>query len=557
MALSQTPLSGRYPFVSVQELSQRLARVAHLFPKSVHQSAYLLTQDGQGSYGMDQAALFQAVEKQGANVHSLAAWVCQTNGEGVWVRVRFAGEGQTKARFLIATQDVLLGSRLRGVLLGESTRGIAAREAEIRVPISSSAEDRASTHWREVPPTATARTYAQATLRIADGFYFPPQLSFEALAALTEQLSAQYLKGASFYLQLETSDGDFYRDLEPQELRYFFHRRREKLWLLYLEANAADGQSLYIRFWFHPLLSGPNALVYLTSHQAEEMLGTIHDHLSISAPLPPQALSLHQSYQIPEDQFHLPALIDFLNQQARTYLHGIPAIAFMGTHTGLSYTGLSMYQLRQLYPLHAAAVGVLSLGVNRIVTGQSISLMFQFDPQGGNIRVHLSMMWGEEAIHRGFRNALENHFGVSPELISGQVQVETTGIPQRGMVSLPSDRGLAEKIWHEIREVGRVRGISYTSLRPAEAHKAWEEMLVGLLHADHWILDLSDRHPERWFYLGVARSLGKQVILLIQEPELPPPAYLSYPCIRYTLDESGKILLQKALNQVLDQFIEN
>ncbi|MEM7654500.1 MAG: hypothetical protein AAF399_00095, partial [Bacteroidota bacterium] len=530
MALSHLPLSGNYPYHSIEQLLERLHQASSLFPTFVHQSAYLLTREGPGAYGMNPDELAMKMKQAGEAVQQVACWVCQSNGEGIWVRLNLVDPLHPEGRFLISTNDPGLGRRLRAVLLNEPELATPQRLEEANASAQGSNFSQGPA-WEVQFSEPTKTSYHQPTIRLSDGFHFSPQMEFEDLVKLTDELSQRYLGGALFYLKLETSDGDYYHDLSPHELRYFFERRREKLWLLHLESESTDGQSVYFRFWFHPLLFSPNALVYITSYQADEILTSLHQAISIAPPSPTEPLSFHHTYEVDRTAFQIFPVSQFIWELSRKALYGIPPVVFMGARDGLSYTGLSLYQLRQLYPTYESKVSVLSFGINRLVTGQSISLMAEFIPDSTQVRIHLSMMWGDETIHQQVRQQVEKFLGVSSG-ITAPTPVSEAGPLIEGIVSLPWERAWSEDVWHALEVLGEERAIQFQALVPSEPHKAWEEMLKGLMKADHWIVEVTDPQPERWFHLGIARSLGKKVILLIKEPHLPPPEYLAFPCVR-------------------------
>ncbi|MDX2248550.1 MAG: hypothetical protein SF052_17325 [Bacteroidia bacterium] len=238
-------------------------------------------------------------------------------------------------------------------------------------------------------------TYARPTLSLTDGFYFNTHTAPETLVMLLNRLSETFLNKAWFRMQLETTDGDFHLNLDPAELKFMYKYRRDTLFMLYMDAITSDGQWVNIRLSFHPLEQGPNGEAEITSHQAEDILQMIHDHIGIPPHEKIIPAALVQRFPFDPESFSVELLTDVFEEISRNYLHRIPPVAFLSVPGGVSYTGLSFYQLGKKFSLYEGRVAILSAGITKVVTGQTLSLMFEFCPHETQPVGTLNMIWGD------------------------------------------------------------------------------------------------------------------------------------------------------------------
>lgn len=231
------------------------------------------------------------------------------------------------------------------------------------------------------------------------------------LVMLLNRLSHTYLNKAWFRMQLETTDGDYHFSLDPQELKFMYQYRRDKLLMLYIDASTLDGQWVNMRLSFHPLAQGPNGEVEITSHQADDLLQMVHDHIGIRPEERIIPEKMTEQFAFDPETFSIETLTSLFEEISRNFLHRIPPVAFLSTLDSSSYTGLSTYQLERIFPSHEGQVAILSEGITKVVTGQTLSLMFEFCPYDKDPVATLSMNWGDtrkhEAVWHLIRQRLE------------------------------------------------------------------------------------------------------------------------------------------------------
>jgi hypothetical protein len=247
-------------------------------------------------------------------------------------------------------------------------------------------------------------SYARPVFHLADTFYFDKQISIDQLFHFLEQLSVRYLNDRPFHAQLETTDGDYYFNIDSQELTYMFRSRRHALFTLFLDASTPDGQWIDFQLSFHPLHKGPNGEIALCSDRPDGILSLVRESIAVSAEsmLVP---AMQWQFTIDDAAFSLEATIRLANEISMDYLLRIPPVIFLATRAGNNYTGLSLYQLARIYQRHQDEVKVLSIGITRALTGQMMSLMFQFG-EADLVTCSLSMNWGEMLVQEQIRNLI-------------------------------------------------------------------------------------------------------------------------------------------------------
>lgn len=250
-----------------------------------------------------------------------------------------------------------------------------------------------------MPMRSSGFTYSKPTFSLSDYFFFDTHVAPDTIVMLLNRLSHTYLNKAWFRMQLETTDGDYHFSLDPQELRFMYQYRRDKLLMLYVDASTLDGQWVAMRLSYHPLIQGPNGEVEITSHQADDILQMIYDHIGIQPEkriIPPK---MTERFEFDPENFSIEVISSLFEEISRNFLHRIPPVAFLSTRDGFSYTGLSTYQLEKIFPNHQGQVAILSQGITKIVTGQTLSLMFEFCPHDKPPVATLSINWGDTRKH--------------------------------------------------------------------------------------------------------------------------------------------------------------
>ncbi|MEZ4825933.1 MAG: hypothetical protein R3C61_06515 [Bacteroidia bacterium] len=254
-------------------------------------------------------------------------------------------------------------------------------------------------HYPFLPHRSNGFTYSKPTFSLTDYFFFDTHSAPDTLLMLVNRLSHTFLNDAFFRMQLETTDGDFHFNLDPGELKFMFHHRRDTLLMLYLDAATTDGQWISMRLSYHPLATGPNGETEITSHQADDILEMIHTLVGIEPEKRNIPARMTERFAFEPETFSCELLTGLFEEISRDYLHKIPPVAFFSTTDGSSYTGLSSYQLERILPIHKDEVAIISMGITKLITAQTLSLMFEFCPHEKVPTATLCINWGDTRKH--------------------------------------------------------------------------------------------------------------------------------------------------------------
>ncbi|RMG71356.1 MAG: hypothetical protein D6722_07020 [Bacteroidetes bacterium] len=533
MYASGSPHYGRFGFPGLAALIDRLQAVASRFVDGKAFTAYLATTQGT-YYGLTLPEALDTYGPLAAGVTSFSAAVSHPNGRVVRVHVCFhPGSLGPQGQFILAGASPRVLQAMAATLRGEApSKVLLSPTPPPQVPPQELY--RPPRQARSLTPPRP-RHYDRPTLTLSDCFFFDPETSPDQLIDLINVLSERFLHRQPFHIRLETTDGDYHLHLDRAALHFMFHQRRDKLLMLYMDAATLDGQWVNLRFSYHPLSGGPNAEVDLTSHLADDILSLIQSRIGCAPPLSLLPERLHAGFTFDPAAFDLGLVMGVVHRLSRHHLQRIPPVAFLSTRSGASYTGLSLYQLGHLFPRHRHELAILSFGITQIGTGQTFSLMFAFAEGNTAAEGTLSVMWGDASIHEALRADLWQHLPLAPR------QPLTRPHPRlhSGLVSLPWEAPWAADLWDELRRMLQAEDIEALTARALHAHQRWDSTMVALTSADFLLADLSFKHPEVLYQLGIAQAQGLPVLLLAQDRHVIPAEFRDMPQLRYELSPAG------------------
>lgn len=558
MSAKNFPLYGRFDFESMDELITRLIRISENHLEGTPFMAYLVTRENQKYYGLTYDELVGWYHQLMEGISSISISASTASGKVIRVNIRFyATSATTNAQFIISTGSQQTNQKIKSLLKGGGvveTLQEAIPEPVTNEPAPSNLppvkiRPKPSLHYPEF-------TYTQPTITVTDYFYFDPNTAPDTIVMLLNRLSETFMNGAYFHMRLETTDGDYHMNMDRLALRYMFHQRRDTMLMLYMDAATLSGQWINLRLSYHPLASGPNGEVDITSGQTDEILSMIQDTIGIDQP--PSALPerLNETFQFDERWFSIDGLIKVFNEISRSYLHRIPPVAFLSTFEGHSYTGLSFYQLKKVYERHEGVIEVLSVGITKIMTGQTLSLMLQFTTNDDSPYGSLSMMWGNKDKHEAVRELIWDKMELM-EYVAGR-KIEDSlfsgiSVPRKStcMVALPWEASWADNTWRYIQKSLSAVGMEAVDVRSTYAHKHWENTMTAITSASTVIAELTFRHPDVLYKMGIAQAMGKQVIILVQDTSVIPEEFKKFPAILYEYSEQGLALMAEELEYLL------
>ena len=557
------PVYGRFEFDSVHTMIARLQLVSDHVMNRIPFKSYLATQDGQKLYGLTYQELEAHFADFQPNIVAVSSSVSNASGKVVRVNVRLnSSPKKPKGQFIISTGSQIQNQVVRDMLLGVWDHDTSRLSSEL-----FGKEEEEKENPVIIPPTQARPkpsllypefTYSKPTITTTDYFYFDTNTAPDTIMMLLNRLSNTFLGGAFFHMRLETTDGDYHLNMDRHELRFMYQYRRDKLLMLYMDAATLDGQWINLRLSFHPLAPGPNGEVDITSHQADEMLQLIYD--TVGGQPPPSSIPdrLNESFHFNPAEFSLETLIATFNEISRSYLHRIPPVAFLSTINGDNFTGLSFYQLEKVFPRHQGYIDVLSVGITKIMTGQTLSLMFQFQPENHAPCGTLSMMWGDVRKHDAVRTTTFTSLSLSDEPVNFQPQTpvpakKTAQKNRTCLISMPGETYWSEALWDYLSRSVKKAGFSPLNAKSIYAHKVWEDTMSAITASDILIADLTYKHPDVLYKLGIAQTLGKKVIIIAQDDKVIPTEFTETPVILYENSRIGFELLAEELELLLEE----
>ncbi len=414
MTSSPKSLYGRFVFPSLEVLLERLGQISStLFGHSFF-NTYLTTQEGEIMYGLTYEELLSTFREKRESIKTLAATSSTPDGKVVRVSVRFDPNFQQgRGNYVIASGGNAQNRAIRDMILGDWVPGHPVpthieSEKSIHKWDSQEKEVQADMDWAH---DYSGFDHSRPTFNLADTFHFDKNIPIEHLLAFIEQLSIRYLNDTPFHAQLETTDGDYYFSIDSQELRYMFRNRRHALFTLFLDVSTNDGQWIDLMLSFHPLHTGPNGEISLSSLEPDGILSLVQEFLSVP-PHTAHVPALKAQFTLESETFSVDTIVRLVHDISMDYLLKIPPVAFLSTQQGDNYTGLSLYQLERVANHHSEQLDVLSVGITRSLTGQTMSLMIQ-EEQPGILTGNLSMNWGDATIQEEVKSLIYKRIGLA------------------------------------------------------------------------------------------------------------------------------------------------
>ncbi|MEZ4771915.1 MAG: hypothetical protein R3D00_01955 [Bacteroidia bacterium] len=596
MAASQLPLYGRFIFPTVEIFVQRLKDVSSSFMDGSPFNAYMTTYEGSSFYGLDFWELETTYKSTEETIRSIAASCSGQDGKSVSVNVRFTrnsspGEGQ----FVIVAGTKYRNNLISKILQGEYTpptdeeieKQILLEELIRDLRINAKSKEREIQAKEAVQKAYSVPKIEQTTLpdtpansknftTLRDSFFLDQDVSVSVLLQMLEDISVRFLTRAPFNIRVITMDGESYSDIGMKGLRRFFEMRRRVLKRVYMDAATTEGELVDILLVLDPD-QRPSIKAEITTGTNREIRELIRQTLlftqDFTAPIA-RASMVHEMFRFSQKEFSLDKVIRLIAGISAKYLQKEAPTAFLSTLQGETYPALSLRQLKTVYSQHQPNVSFLLFGMNQAVTGQTFSLMFQFQSPAHEPYGSLSMMWGEHETHQIVRALIWEQLNLStyrPEEEKPILSPEKTK-PSRPhelvvrpvfknldfklkvrtcLVAMPLEAYWSEALWGHLSDT--LKSLGYDSIR-ADAlfsENELEDTWTRLNEVDLIIADLTYKHPDVFYKTGIAHTLGKHVIIISQHARDVPKDFLRFPTIIYDNNIAGLEILSDQLNAIV------
>jgi hypothetical protein len=401
------PLYGRFIFgtqIPLKQLIGRLEVISKSYLNDAPFHAYVTTQGGETFYGLTHDELLSHYEDHEGEIKTISTAVTTPDIRVMRVHIHFDPQNKGRGQFVIAIGDAFENKVIKAVLLGQKPPERPGKK--ITGSLDQIGAQPLVPKLTFTPPT---NAFRKSFVTMNDHFFFSRKISIYELLALLDELSDKYMDYRSFHAQLETSDGDYYFDIQREEMRYMFNQRRHTLMALFLYISNREGHWIDLMLSFHPLEQGTNGEVEIHAPGTivDEINSLIWDRLSVEPSNDAMAVRL---LKMPFDQkaFSMPSFSAFFKRLVHLYLFQVPPVATVYNHRNQAYTGLSFYQLEKMYKERRDEVSQVTIDVTQVVTGQNCQLILDFGSE--NPFAQLNLMLGDEDLHQKVQKQVSAFF---------------------------------------------------------------------------------------------------------------------------------------------------
>ncbi len=391
------PLYGRFLFgtqIPLQLLISRLEEISKSYLNQAPFHAYLTTQSGETFYGLTHAELLSHYERHQGEIKTISTAVTTPDIRVMRVHIHFDPQNKGRGQFVIAIGDAHENAVIKAVLLGLKIPERPGRKVGL-----TTEQIGAQPLVPKLTFTPPINAFRKSYVTLNDHFFYSRKISIYELLALLDELSDKYMDYRSFHAQLETTDGDYYFDIQREEMRYMFNQRRHTLMALFLYASNREGHWIDLMLSFHPLEQGTNGEVEIHAPGTivDEINSLIWDRLSVE---PSDDAMAVRMLKIPFEKsaFSMEAFAAFFKRLVHLYLFQVPPVATIYTMKNQAYTGLSFYQLEKIFKEKPLEIRQVTVDVTQVVTGQNCQLSLDFLDE--KPFAQLNLMLGDEELHQ-------------------------------------------------------------------------------------------------------------------------------------------------------------
>jgi hypothetical protein len=438
-------------------------------------------------------------------------------------------------------------------------------------------------------------------------FRFGDQLTIETLIERLMQIAGTFLDGSPFSSYLTTQDGQSFYGLSYEEVRELFTAHSGKLKSLSTSSSTQYGKGVSINLHFEsngvrargqfviatgslslneqieemiygvwtprpepkeapPVSAAPQPLfkepekkrlprASAAQNQTSDALDSIDislDRPQVSFPAdaaPVQVSSFREPFfferEIPAKK--LEKLLELISQK---YLAGAPFSVNLTTMEGEPHVDIGMEGLNRFISLRRNQIQVVSLDASTI-DGElvDIKLIFKEGIQGPNAEIDIFSSHTEEIKILIQERLAWKPAPDAPQLVATPTFKKRTFTfnEKQCLVAMPLEAYWSDPLWETMQLILEEAGMetlrAEALFNPNTMEKAWQSINESAL----LVADLTYKHPDVFFKIGIALTLGKQVLLLSQHDRDIPPDFQRLPHIVYDNNIEGLQKLRKEM----------
>lgn len=583
------PLYGRFTFPPIEEFVRRTQLVANRYMGESEFTAYLTTFKRESFYGLEYGELRDTYASYKHRIRTMASSCSGPNGQSVNINVRFPEKGGPgEGQYVIVTTSRYENDQISKMLLGtwieksqeelQRDQGIGELLRELIEFKEREEEAKKEQEAREIANKIRLANQEKKQVArrkittIRDKFHFNDDITAEEIAELLQKLSDEYLDRAPFNIRLITTDGQSYSNIGLTGLLRFFKKRRNLVLKLFMDAATPQGELVDIMLAFGSMARHLNAEVEITATRTKEMQAEIRASLEQARTFtaPGNHAMVHEMFRFDQATFSLDRVAKLVAAISAKYLQKEPPTAFLSTLRGETYPSLDLRQVRTVFQQHKGQVSFLLFGVNHSLTGRTFSLMFQFEAPGHKPYGSLSMMWGDDQTHKMIRAVIWEQLQLRVyKAASKQTEAEVQPAPvapkqeiapvfsgknfqvnqASALIAMPMEAYWSETLWVHIQQV--LKSIGWDSIRskPLYSKEVLEDNWSNLNEVELIIADLTYKHPDVFYKVGIAHTLGKKVILITQHARDLPGDFRRFPHVVYDNNIHG---LQRLADRIIE-----
>lgn len=441
-------------------------------------------------------------------------------------------------------------------------------------------------------------------------FRFGDQLTIQPLIDRLQQIASKFLDGSPFSSYLTTQEGQSFYGLEYHEVQELFVTHTGKLKSLSTSSSTQHGKGVSINLHFET--NGVRArgqFVIATGNlslneQIEEMIYGVwtprpEPKETPAAEVPPapkpekklppakppvaktenksldsiditldgyQPVLIDETAPVQVSSFREPFFFDreisakklgkLLTQISQKYMSGAPFSVNLTTMDGEPHVDIGLEGLLRFVSLRRNHIQVVSLDVSTI-DGElvDLKLIFKEGISGPNAVVDIF-----SSHTPAIKALIQERLAWQPVPTSPQVVIVPT-FKRRGfevnekqcLISMPLEAYWSDPMWETLQSVLQEAGFecirAEALFSPNTVENSWQEInSCGLL-----IADLTYKHPDVFFKMGIALTLGKRLLLLSQHDRDIPHDFQQFPHLIYDNNQEGLLKLRSSILKTIKE----
>lgn len=567
-----SPIFGSIRFSDVfsfHDLIERLEQVAAHFFHQTPISAYLTLRDGTRHYGLSKEELLHVYGEKEGEIRLVVFSLQAKAGGGVRVEANL-GDVRTRAeaRYFIASPYLGVNQDIREILKGtwEPREIDPEAQAQLGSLVQGVLQNKQASrekNWSD--PIPEARIPEQIT----ESFRVDPQVPASQLMEMLEEISVVYMEGAPFVFQLSTVDRDFWVDVPEKQVLSELRFNRRSVHTLYAESmlggeeGESEGVGLTLRF--QGVGEKPNVQVKIFAHRGEEIFHHIFTTLGSPEKQIARNVPFQRRFSFDRETFSPENLARAILTIKDEYFKGKTPVIDLFPADGEPWGRLSTGEWVEAYQSCYPDIRYVKVTLEDRKRGHHFFLDFHWEGEEageGMLKVDLDHPEKHQTIHQflwerlgltyGKKKAADPGEEGAMELFPVFKQREFASKGKACLIFMPLEAYWSDSVWGSLQAVlepagftGFTRGLPLTD--PASLEQNW----AALHEAELILVDLTYRHPEVFYYLGLIHTVGATCIMLSQHDRDLPPAFQAFPAIVYDNSFEGLTRLAENLTDEL------